>query len=64
MGFISWKYKILFFIIALKISHILDSNLPPLLPPTPEDNGQMKEEEREEDKLLCRGHNLHNLSAR
>lgn len=44
----------------------MDSNLPPLLAPTPENNDQVNEErnKREENELLCRRHIFNSLSDR
>lgn len=62
--FVVWKDK-LFLLTALKISYILDSDIPSLIKPTPEDNDQVNEQRKkqEEDKLLCKGHTLNNKSG-
>lgn len=36
--FFGWKDKLMFLLTDLKISYILDSNLPALFMPTPKDN--------------------------
>ncbi|GAV81532.1 hypothetical protein CFOL_v3_24987 [Cephalotus follicularis] len=71
-----WKDKMLFLLIALKISYILDQSLEPI----PEESAanddgtqpsaleieqnKIKRQKCEEDKLLCRGHILNTLSDR
>lgn len=65
-NFMRWKDKMMFLLTALKISYILDPNLPDLPAATSEDTDQVKKDrtKREEDELLCRGHILNNLSDR
>ena len=65
-NFIRWQDKIKFLLTALKIFYVLDSNLQPILNPTPEDTKQLKQQriKREEDELVCRGHVLNTLSDR
>jgi hypothetical protein len=54
----------MFLLTVLKISYILDSNLPEILVSTPEDNVGWRQSIRkqDEDELLCRGHILNNMS--
>ena len=65
-NFMRWKDKMMFLLTVLKISYILDPNLPDLPAATSEDIDQVKKDrtKREEDELLCRGHILNNLSDR
>ena len=65
-NFVRWKDKMMFLLTALKISYILDPNLFDIPAPKEEDIEQLKADRKtcEEDKLLCRGHILNNLSDR
>ena len=54
----------MFLLIALKISYILDLSLPEILAFTSKLNDQLKAKLKklDEDELLCRGHIVDNLS--
>jgi hypothetical protein len=64
ISFVCWKDKMMFLLTTLKISYILDPNLPEIHASTSKDNDQLKakHKKQDEDKLLCRGHILNNLS--
>jgi hypothetical protein len=66
MNFTYWKDKLMFLLTALKISYVLDPNLPKLLEPEPDEDTQRKVEykKREEDEVVCRGHILNTLFDR
>ena len=61
-----WKDKMMFFLTALKVAYVLDSNLPQIPVPYSDETEDVKKErtKRQEDKLLCRGHILNTLSDR
>jgi hypothetical protein len=65
-NFTRWKDKLMFLLTALKISYVLDPNLPKLREPEPDEDAQRKVErkKREEDEVVCRGHILNTLSNR
>ena len=65
-NFVHWKDKMMFLLTTLKISYILDPNLPGVPELKPEDNDELKADrkKREEDELLCRGYILNNMSDR
>lgn len=65
-NFTRWQDKMTFLLTALGLSYLLDSNLPPLPPPTATDTDNVKKEraKRTEHTLLCRGHILNALSDR
>ena len=64
MNFVRWKDKMMFLFITLKISYILDLNLPEISTSTPKNNNQLKADHKkqDEDEWLCRGHILNNFS--
>ena len=59
-----WKDKMMFFLTALKVAYVLDSNLPWIPVSSPDETENVKEEHTkcQEDELLCRGHILNTLS--
>ena len=61
---IHWKDKVMFLLTALKISYILDPNLPKIPIPAPEDSDQLKigRKKQNGDELLCRGHIFNKMS--
>ncbi|XP_010914014.1 uncharacterized protein [Elaeis guineensis] len=72
-NFFHWQDKMLFLLTALKISYVLDPNLPTIEDPIPTTDGgqpfaeeiervQKERKKREENELLCRGHILNTLS--
>jgi hypothetical protein len=54
----------MFLLTALKISYILDPNLPKIPTPAPEDSDQLKTgcKKQDGDELLCRGHIFNKIS--
>jgi hypothetical protein len=66
MNFVCWKDKMMFLFTTLKISYILDLNLPEISASTPINNNQLKtdhkKQDEDEDEWLCRGHILNNFS--
>lgn len=51
-----------FFLTILKISYVLDPNLPKILAPTLEDSDEVKTQAKTKGgKLFCRGHSLNTL---
>jgi len=65
-NFTRWKDKLMFLLTTLKISYVLDPNLPKLPEPETDEDAQRKVErkKREEDEVVCRGHILNTLSDR
>ena len=59
-----WKDKMMFFLTTLKVSYMLDPNLPHILVSSPDETENVKKEhtKRQEDELLCGGHILNTLS--
>ncbi len=55
-NFTHWKDKLMFLLTALKISHILDPNLPKLPESEPDEDAQRNVERKkgEEDEVVCR----------
>lgn len=65
-NFTRWKNKLMVLLTALKISYVLDLNLPKLPEPELDEDTQRKVEckKREEDEVVCREHILNTLSDR
>jgi hypothetical protein len=65
-NFTRWKDKLMFLLTTLKISYVLDPDLPKLGEPEPDEDAHTKAEhkKREEDEVVCRGHILNTLSDR
>lgn len=63
-NFTCWKDKLMFLLTSLKISYVLDLNLPKLPEPEPNEDAQRKVERKkcEEDEVVCRGHILNTFS--
>jgi len=55
-NFTRWKDKLMFLLTTLKISYVLDPNLPKLPEPETDEDAQRKVErkKREEDEVVCR----------
>ena len=53
-NFTRWQDKMKFLLTTLKVSYVLDENLPPLPPPTDKDTEDLKKKrlKREEDELM------------
>ncbi|KAJ4977442.1 hypothetical protein NE237_002548 [Protea cynaroides] len=66
INFNRWKDKLMFMLIALKITYVLDPNLKDLSEPKDDDSNQLKVEQnkRIDDEVLCRGYILNTLSDR
>ena len=65
-SFSRWKDKMMFLLTALKVSYVLDPNLPEIPAEKVDDNEAIKAQrlKRQEDEVLCRGHILNTLSDR
>ncbi|KAG6507460.1 hypothetical protein ZIOFF_032805 [Zingiber officinale] len=62
-NFNQWKDKFIFFLTALKVTYVLNLDLPVIPPPTKDDSEELRKQQakREEDEVLCSGHILNTL---